>query len=1135
MKKTVRGLAARLTPAPIKSRLRSGGPGGARLAEAAPETGEVAVTGLRRDWSVLGVDRTGSGWDVTIAVPDDTFRSIAMALAGRETHDVRFVPMMLADGTAMAQLPDSVLAPFGGEVVDLWVEPVLGDAPNGWRRVSAAEGALGGQAPGAPGGRWYATRKGNVSIEVPALPGGAVARPRLVGLEIGTTAELTLRDVPAGPGQCLVLVGAATKKEVVVELGTVGADVEAVVAIEHLTGFGSEVVDLYVGSDDAVGATRVRRRLGAGIRVPDDVAPGWSRRWFATADGQVSLRRRTPVEAISEGGMFDPEYYRSQCPDLPAGVDPIEHYVTTGAAAGLNPSAMFDTDYYRRNNPAVRGIGLAHYGEFGWREFRNPSSDFDTWWYWSKHMGLVDDGVSPLAHYEKHGRRAGLSTRPSRSPSRSLGTGHALEDPGNVRRVCMFAAYDAQGIVDDYVVAYLTELAKHADVYYWADSDMAPEELAKLSGVTQGAWAQRHGEYDFGSYARLVDAVGWETIETYDELLFVNDSCYLVRPLDEVFAEMSARRADWWALQATKGMAQTRSIAVNQFREPIPVDAVRTSLVDAFERDYTYDFHLGSYFVAYRQPVIRDIEFRRYIGAVTRQTSKRTIVKTYEVGLTRWLIHHGHQLDTFVSKLYPFHPIYSEWYFRLLDEGFPLLKRYLLAENHYDVPRLGTWKSRVLEKAPTADVDMFERNLRRVTDADKLRRTLAVGTEEGIVDAPVPDHLLTKDEFAAADVLSPKHTSWWVFPVCAFTHRFSGNERAIFEAVKNDPSIKKVVLTRDLDVSVDGVDVEVLPLHSPEGQHRLMRAGTIFIKHSTSRNLVYPVSSELHNLIQVWHGIPLKRIGYASSDFLGVLDRAAEDHSRYRAVISSSKVDSLAMTAAFYPLTVHQVWNTGLPRNDFILRDERDLPDDFRAELERLRELIGDRRLVLFMPTFRNAQSDGYYRFAPDEVARLAAWLERENCVLGIREHMADSSHLYSQQLAGLPVVDLSDDTFPNVEVLYRVSSALITDYSSAFIDYMLTGKPMVSFAYDLQAYLMERGLFYDLDLAFPGPVCETFDELAAALDGLLTPGTDPTYALKRRLFFDHEDDKSSARVVERLRDLGEAHGVGKPPGERTT
>jgi CDP-glycerol glycerophosphotransferase (TagB/SpsB family) len=311
-----------------------------------------------------------------------------------------------------------------------------------------------------------------------------------------------------------------------------------------------------------------------------------------------------------------------------------------------------------------------------------------------------------------------------------------------------------------------------------------------------------------------------------------------------------------------------------------------------------------------------------------------------------------------------------------------------------------------------------------------------------------------------------------------------------------------------------------------------MRSGTILIKQNRDASVVYPVSSELHNLIQVWHGIPFKRIGYVSADFQGMLDRIAFHHSKYRAVICSSKIDALAMTAAFYPLTFHQVWNTGLPRNDFILRSEEVLPVDFQEELTRLRGLLGDRRLVLFMPTFRNAQSEGYYRFSPEEIAWLDEWLQTNNCVLGVREHMADSARLYSAQLAGLPVLDLSDQQFANVEILYRVSSALITDYSSAFIDYMLTGKPAVSFAYDYEFYLLERGGFYDLDLIFPGPICKNFAELQGALQQLFNAQMDESYRFKRRLFFDHVDDNNSARVAEKIRDLTALHGIGKWPGE---
>ena len=701
-----------------------------------------------------------------------------------------------------------------------------------------------------------------------------------------------------------------------------------------------------------------------------------------------------------------------------------------------------------------------------------------------------------------------------------------------MRRVCLFAAYDPDGVVDDYVIDYVRELARFADVYYLADCAMQESELAKLAELTVGAWGERHGEYDFGSYSRLAEIVGWETIEQYDELLLVNDSCFLLRPLDEVFARMDARACDWWGLQSTKGIGPTRWLPVNQFRDPLPMESVRTALIDGFEQDYTYDFHVASFFLAYRKPVIEDPEFRRYLGSVTSQDDKFYVILKYEIGMTHWLIQHGHSFDNFLSRLYPFHGSYTKWYTRLLDEGFPLLKRRFLADNPFRVPLLFEWPEMIKAKVPGVDIGVFERNLVRVTDPEKLQSSLNIGEATTWEDKPVPAELLTVAEFVEADIHSPKHADWWAFPVDVDTGVFSGNVRAIFEGVKDDPSIRKIVLARSVGVRVDGVNVEVLPLDSPEGQHRLMRAGTILIERNRDSSVCYPVSSELHNLIQVRDALPLDRTGFASADHQGELSRITEEQAGYRAVISSSKVDTLAMTAAFYPLTFHQIWNTGLPRNDFILRDEDQLPTDLRVELDKLRSLVGDRRLILFMPTFRNAQSEGYYRFSPEEITWLDTWLHTNNCVLGVREHMADSARLYSAQFTGLPILDLSDREFAHVEVLYRVSTALVTDYSSAFIDYLLTDKPAISFAYDYESYLMERGGFYDLDLAFPGPICTSFTDLRYALDHLVDAPPDESHAFKKRLFFDRVDDQNSTRVIEKIRDLNAVHGIGKWPDE---
>ncbi|QDH71039.1 CDP-glycerol glycerophosphotransferase family protein [Marilutibacter alkalisoli] len=865
---------------------------------------------------------------------------------------------------------------------------------------------------------------------------------------------------------------------------------------------------------------------------------------------------------LQRSGWFDRDWYLERCPEAAAGdADPLRHYLTFGVRQGIAPnpfldglnqrkvipssqatdlpadddpqlqaeidliaaSGLFDANYYLDHNPDVAAKGvdpLYHFCRYGWRDLRRPRPGFDVWWYWVTYLDPAREVINPLVHYALIGQVAGYREHPKPYVP---GAGHAHRPGAQVRRICLFAGYDPDGIVDDYVVTFLRELSRYADVYYLADCAMQDGELDKLRPYTKGCWAHRHGAYDFGSWSALArDYVGWDLIERYDELLLVNDSSYLLSELGSVFARMDDKACDWWGMQATKGLARTRDNPSNQFSQPIPLNEVKTRLVDGYEDDYLYDFHVGSYFVVYRQPVVQDAGFRRLLDAVRPQKSKLRIIQKYEIGFTHYLIGKQFAFDTFIDRLYPFHPIYTRYHFDLIRDGYPFLKRYFLSENHYDTPGLAGWKKTIRNLVPDADVDMMERNLWRVSDHDKLIRSFRI-VEDARGQVVVPK-MLNDEEFKKADQETPKFDHWWAFPACAFNNTFAGNERALFEEVRSDPSIKKVVLTRGKNIEIDGENVTVVPLRSPEGQYHLLRARQIFIKHSPSRNLVFPVSSSLHNLINLWHGVPLKRIGYASLDMQDKLRAIGGEHAKCRAVISSSKIDSMAMASAFYPLSYNKVWCTGLPRNDFIVRDFDQLPSDLRVQYERLKDLCAGRRLILFVPTFKADQQDAYYRFSPSELAHLHAWLGDNNAVLGVREHMADQARNYYSQLRGVDTIDLSDRRFPDVEMLYRLASALITDYSSCFIDFMLTERPMISFAYDHDSYAnAERGLFYDMEHVFPGPVCRDFPQLMTALERVFTPRDElemESYGWKRKLFFDHIDDGNAWRVAKRVRQL---------------
>jgi predicted nucleic acid-binding Zn-ribbon protein len=97
-------------------------------------------------------------------------------------------------------------------------------------------------------------------------------------------------------------------------------------------------------------------------------ATGPVRRWMRWLAGLGGEGRRT-VRVLRSSGLFDQEYYLAQNPDVAAeGLDPIQHYVRSGAAEGRDPSRLFDTSAYMETHPELVTSGvnpLLHYVLYG--------------------------------------------------------------------------------------------------------------------------------------------------------------------------------------------------------------------------------------------------------------------------------------------------------------------------------------------------------------------------------------------------------------------------------------------------------------------------------------------------------------------------------------------------------------------------------------------------------------------------------------------------------------------------------------------------------------------------------------------------------------------------------------------------
>jgi CDP-glycerol glycerophosphotransferase (TagB/SpsB family) len=389
---------------------------------------------------------------------------------------------------------------------------------------------------------------------------------------------------------------------------------------------------------------------------------------------------------------------------------------------------------------------------------------------------------------------------------------------------------------------------------------------------------------------------------------------------------------------------------------------------------------------------------------------------------------------------------------------------------------------------------------------------------------------VTRTLYGAMERLLPVRRDVWCFCTWGNYYHTLDNPRAVFESVKNDPSICKVILQRGARKAgpVEGVNVRFLDAASLAGMYWLSRSAVVLLGYRISAMCGY--SSQLtrkHIIVQLWHGIPLKRIGRLYPEETGW----PEEAPLYAATVSSSDADADVMARAFAPIPRDRVWVTGLPRNSTIVKREDELPPDYRSTLAELRASLEGRRLVLYAPTWRD-RGLMHYAFPAEEVHAMEKLLRAHGAVLGVRGHSnVRSSEAYTRQYGSDAFMNLND--VPDANLLLRLADVLVTDYSSIYIDYLLTDRPIVHFAYDLDEYRTGRGLLYETGEAFAGPAARTFADLLAHLEhALQNPGVHADQRQRaRRLFHTHAADPADA-AADRIRALVNDAGRGGSQNE---
>ena len=76
---------------------------------------------------------------------------------------------------------------------------------------------------------------------------------------------------------------------------------------------------------------------------------------------QLARRMRLTKERrfVVNSGLFDSAFYLEQNPDVGrTDINPLRHYLTSGALEGRDPHPLFDTDWYLQQNPDLAASGV---------------------------------------------------------------------------------------------------------------------------------------------------------------------------------------------------------------------------------------------------------------------------------------------------------------------------------------------------------------------------------------------------------------------------------------------------------------------------------------------------------------------------------------------------------------------------------------------------------------------------------------------------------------------------------------------------------------------------------------------------------------------------------------------------------
>jgi len=289
-----------------------------------------------------------------------------------------------------------------------------------------------------------------------------------------------------------------------------------------------------------------------------------------------------------------------------------------------------------------------------------------------------------------------------------------------------------------------------------------------------------------------------------------------------------------------------------------------------------------------------------------------------------------------------------------------------------------------------------------------------------------------------------------------------------------------------------------------------------YMKHlATAKYLInnstfpyYFIRRKQQRYLNTWHGTPLKTLGKDIKTAFYEHKNTMRNFLHATHIISPNEhtTDVILNRNDVAGLYSGKIAETGYPRIDKTLN----ISNVEKLKIKEKLDVSENEKLVLYAPTFRGTLEE---RGADIErlINDIKFLLSDEYTVLFRGHYFVEENLNFDHQKLRIVPSEIHSNE------LLGVVDLLISDYSSIMIDYLVTDKPLIVYAYDVEQYKTSRGLYFSpRDMA--GEATYTIEDCKNKIKEIIDDYNaflpDEKYLRNKRRFCSNEDGNATIKAI---------------------